>query len=232
MPDVDVTPAGCIRMRPAERLSKHRPFLMVGASLPQNPVHPPAAKHVHTREFPELEHLPYVGIGSIKGSNEAPASHYLSEPAFHKPVDGQAAPRPKEWTSRPVTTTLTTPTTSAATYASAASPLNGHQHQQALVKVDRMSDAQVQAAQKATPPKEAGSASTPSASTSKQDPSKAEAMDTDADQSTQKVATDKKGEEVTTHWRSSRSASASQAQKDTSSSRTGKTASTSQGSKG
>ncbi len=56
-------------------------------------------------------------------------------------------------------------------------------------------------------------------------------MDTDADQSAQKVATDKKGGEVTTQWRSSRSASESRAQNDTSSNRTGKMASTSQGSK-
>ncbi len=141
MPDVDVTPAGCIRARPAERLSKHRPFLMVGASLPWDPTCPPAAEHVDPKEFPELERSPYRGIGGIKGSNEALQTTTQGEPAFLKPVDGQTVPRPKEGTSRPVTTTLATPTTSTTAYASAVSPLNGRQHRQALVKVDRMSDA-------------------------------------------------------------------------------------------
>ncbi len=94
-----------------------------------------------------------------------------------------------------------------------------------------MSDAQVQAAQKAASPKVAGSAGTPSASTSKPDTSKEEAMETDADQATQKVTTDKKGVEVTTQRRSSCSVSGSWEPRDKSSSRTGKTVSTSQGSK-
>ncbi len=203
MPDVDVTPAGCIRARPAEHLSKHRPFLTVGAFLPQNPVRPPAAEHVDPKEFPDLEQTPYVGIGGIKGSNEAPQATTQGEQAFVRLVDGKGALRPKEGAPGPATTATATPTTNAAAYASAASPLNGRQHQHALVKVDQMSEKQVQAAQKVTPPKEAGSASTPSTSTSKQDPPQVEAMDTDADQSTQTVTTDKKGREVTTQWRSS-----------------------------
>ncbi len=202
MPDGDVTPDGCVHARPAERLSKHRLFLTVGATLPRDPVHLAAAKHVDQKEFPELEHSAYMGIGGIKGSNEVPKATIQSEPAFLRPVDGQAEPRPKEGTPGTVTTTTATPAKSAAAYASAASPLNGCQHQKALVKVDWMSDVQVQAAQKVTPPKEAGSASTPSASKSKPDPPKDEAMETDADQSTEQVATDKKGGEVTTQRRS------------------------------
>ena len=230
MPDGDVTPDGCIHARPAERLSKHRPFLTVGASLPRDPVHPPAAEHVDQKEFPALEQSPYMGIGGIKGYNEVPKATTQGEPAFLRPVDGQAAPRPKEGTLGIVTTTTAMPTTSAADYASAASPLNGRQHQQAMVRVDRMSDAQ-KAAQKAIPPKEAGSASTLSASTSKPKLPEVEAMDTDADTSTQKVTSNKKGGEVTTPQRSGRSASDSRVQKDTSSSRTGKTAPTPTGSK-
>ncbi len=94
-----------------------------------------------------------------------------------------------------------------------------------------MSDAQVQAAQKATSPKLAGSTSTPKKSDPKPDSSKEEAMETDTDQSTQKVDTGKKSGEVTSQRRSSRSASESRSQKDTSSSRTGKMASTSSGAK-
>ena len=184
--------------------------------MPQDPVHPPAAEHVDQKEFPALAQSPYVGIGGIKGSNEAPKATTQGEPAFLRPVDGQAAPRPKEGAPGTITTTTATPTTSAAAYASAASPLNGRQHQQVLVKVDRMSNAQVQAAQKATSPREAGSASTPSASTSKPKPPEVEAMDTDADSSTPKVTSDKKSGGVTTQQRSSQSASESRAQKDTS----------------
>ena len=231
MPAVDVTPAGCIRARPVECLSKHRPFLTIGASLPRDPVRPPPAGHVDPLEFPELERSPNEGIGCITGSNEAPKATTQDQPAFRKPVDGQAAPRPKEGALRPASTTSATTSMSTATNASTACPLNGRQHQHALVKVDRMSEEQVQAAQKVTPPKEAGPASTPSTSKSKPEPPKEEAMDTDGDQSTQQVTTDKKGGEVTTQRRSGRSASGSWAQKDKSSSRTGKMASTSQGSK-
>ncbi len=212
----DVTPDECIRFRPAECISKHRPFLTVGATLPRDPVRPPAAGHVDQQEFPELEKSPYMGIGGIKGSNEAPKATTQGEPAFLRPVDGQAAPRLKEGTPGIVTTTTATPTTSAAAYASAASPLNGRQHQRVLVKVDRMSDAQVQAAQKATSPGTAGSASTPSASTSKPKPPEVEAMDTDTGTSTHKVTSDKKSGDVVTPRRSSRSASESRWQRDTS----------------
>ncbi len=45
------------------------------------------------------------------------------------------------------------PTTSMTASANAVSPLNGRQHQQALVKVDRLSAEQLQAAQKAAPTK-------------------------------------------------------------------------------
>ncbi len=209
MPGEDVTPLGCIHARPAERLTKHRPFHTVGASLPLDPIRPPAAKHVDVKEFPELEQLPNMGVGGIKGSNKASQSTTQGEPAFRKQVDGLAAPRPKEETPGPTTTTTAMPTTSTAAYASTASSLSGRQHQHAMVRVDRMSDKQVQAAQKVTPPKEAGSASTPNASTYKQGSRKVEAIDTDADQSTQMITTDRKGREVTPHQRSSRSASES-----------------------
>ncbi len=69
-----------------------------------------------------------------------------------------------------------------------------------------MSDPQVQAAQKAASPKEAGSTSTPGTSNSKPNTSKEEAMDTDADQSTQQVTTGKKSGEVNPQRRSSQSA--------------------------
>ncbi len=46
------------------------------------------------------------------------------------------------------------------TYPSAASALNGCQHQQAVVSVDRLSHEQVQAAQKATAAKAASAAGT------------------------------------------------------------------------
>ncbi len=72
MPEGDVTPAGCICARPAERLSKHWPFLRVGASLPWDPMWLPAAKHVDPQEFPEVEHSPNVGFGGITHSKEGP----------------------------------------------------------------------------------------------------------------------------------------------------------------
>ncbi len=65
MPDGDVIPDDCICARPAERPSKHRPFLTVGATLPRDPMHPPAARHVDQKEFPELEKSPYIGIGGL-----------------------------------------------------------------------------------------------------------------------------------------------------------------------
>ncbi len=65
MPDEDVTPRGCIRARPVERLSKHRPFHTVGPSRPLDPVRPPTDKHVEPKEFPELEHSPNTGIGGV-----------------------------------------------------------------------------------------------------------------------------------------------------------------------
>ncbi len=227
-----MTPDGCIRTRPVERLSKHRPFFTISASLPRDPVRLPAAEHVDEKEFPALEDSPYMGVGGIRGSNETPKATTEGEPAFLRPADGQAAPRLKEGSTGTVTTATATPTTRAAPSTSAAHPLNGRQHQQVLVKVGRMSDAQVQAAQKTTSPKAAGSTSTPSMSASKPDSSKEEAMETDADTSTQKATTDKKSGEVTTRRRSDRSASESRSQKDTSSSRTGKMGPTPSGSKG
>ena len=130
-----------------------------------------------------------------------------------------------------ITTATAMPTTSAAPSTSAANPLNGRQHQHAMVKVDRMSDAQVQAAQKAIPPKPAGPTSTPKKSDSKLDSSKGEAMETDDDPSIQEADTGKKGGEVTPQRKSGRSASKSRLQKDTSSSQTGKKTSTSSGAK-
>ncbi len=94
-----------------------------------------------------------------------------------------------------------------------------------------MSDAHVQAAQKAALTEEAGSTSTPSTSNSKPDSSKEEAMETDTDQSTPNTATGKKSEEVTPQRRSGRSASGSRSQRDTSSSWTGKMAPTPSGPK-
>ena len=229
MPEGDVTPDECIRAPRVKRMSKHRPFFTVSATLPRDPTRPPPAAHVDPKEFPDLEQSPNTGIGGIQGSNDASKATTRGEPAFRRPIDGQGAPQPGQGVTETVTTTTTTPTTSAAPSASAAHPLNGSQHQQALVKVDRMSDAQVQAAQKATSPKLAGSTSTPKKSDSKPDSSKGEAMETDADQSTQKADTGKKSGEVTSQRRSGRSASESRSQKDTSSSRTGKTASTSSG---
>ena len=229
MPGGDVTPDESIRARPAERLSQHRPFFTVSATLPRNPTRPPPAAHVDQKEFLDLEQSLYVGIGGIKVSNEAPKATTRGEPACLRPIDGQAAPRPKEGTTETVTTVTATPTTSAAPSVSAANPLNGRQHQQALVKLDRMSDAQVQAAQKAASMKEAGSTSTPSMCNSKPDSSKEEAMETDTDQSTPNAATGKKSEEVTPQRRSGRSASGSRSQKDTSSSWTGKMAPTPSG---
>ncbi len=38
MPEGDVTPSGTIRARPAERLSKHWPYLTVGVTSPQDPI--------------------------------------------------------------------------------------------------------------------------------------------------------------------------------------------------
>ncbi len=125
MPEGDVTPDGCIQARPAECLRKHRPFFTIGASLPRNPMCPPAAEHVDQKEFPALEKSPNIGIGGIKGSNKAPKATTEGEPAFVRLVDGQAAPRPKEGTPGPVTTAPATATTGAATTASAANPLNG-----------------------------------------------------------------------------------------------------------
>ncbi len=95
-----------------------------------------------------------------------------------------------------------------------------------------MSDAQVQAAQKATSPREAGPTSTAGTSDSKPDSSKEEAMETGTDQSSQKATTDKKSGEVALRRRSDRSASESRSQRDTSSSRTGITGPTTPGSKG
>ena len=89
-----------------------------------------------------------------------------------------------------------------------------------------MSDAQVQAAQKAATPKVAGSASTQDKSKSKPDTSKEVAMETDTDQSIQPATDGKKGGEVTSQRRSGRSAPKSRSQRGTSSSGTGKTAST------
>ncbi len=226
MPEGDVTPDGCIRACPVERLSKHRPFFTISASLSQDPVHLPAAEHVDEKESP------YMGVGGIKGSNEAPKATTDGEPAFLRPADGQAAPRLKEGPTGTVTTATATPTTSAAPSTSAAHPLNGRQHQQVLVKVGRMSDAQVQAARKATSPGSAGSTSTPSTSASKPDSSKEEAMEINTDTSTPKVTTGREGGEVTPQRRSGRSAPDSRSQKDASSSRTGKTSSTPAGSKG
>ncbi len=202
MPEGDVTPDGCIRARPAEHLSQHRPFFTISATMPRDPTRPSAAAHVDQKEFPDLEQSPYMGVGGIKGSNEAPKATTQGEPAFLRPIDGKAAPRLREGTTETVTTTTATPTTSAAPSTSAANPLNGRQHQQALVKVDRMSDAQVQVAQKAASPKEAGSTSTQVKSKSKPDTPEEEAMDTDDDQSTQKATTGKKGGDVTTQRRS------------------------------
>ncbi len=231
MPEGDVTPDGCIRARPAERISKHRPFFTVGATLPRDPTRPPPAAHVDTKEFPDLEQSPYHGIGGIQGSNDAPKATTRGEPAFVRLVDGQGAPRPKDGVTGTITTTPAMPTTSAAPSTSAAHPLNGRQHQQALVQVDRMSDAQVKAAQKVVSPKPAGPASTPKKPDPKSDSSKEEAMETDTDSTTQKADTGKERGKVTTQRKSDRSASESRAQKDTSSGQTGKTASTSSGGK-
>ncbi len=227
----DVTPNGCIRTRPAERISRHRPFFTVSATLPRDPTHPPPAAHVDPKEFPELELSPNTGIGGIQGSNDAPKATTRGEPAFVRPVDGQGAPRPKDGVTETVTTATATPTTRAATSTSAANPLNGRQHQQVLVKVDRMSNAQVQAAQKATSPKPAGSTSTLKKSDSKSDSSKEEAMETDVDSSTQKADTGKKSGKVAPLRKSDQSVSEPRPQRDTSSSRTGKTTSTPSGTK-
>ncbi len=227
----DVTPDGCIRARPAERISKHRPFFTVSATLPRDPTRPPPAVHLDTKEFPDLEKSPNQGIGGIQGSNDVPRATTRCELAFVRPVDGQGAPRPKDGVTGTVTTTPATPTTSAAPSTSAANPLNGRQHQQALVQVDRMSDAQVKAAQKVASPKPAGPASTPKKSDPKSDSSKEEAMETDTDSTTQKADTGKESGKVTSQRKSDRSASEPRAQKDTSSSQTGKTASTSSGAK-
>ena len=227
----DVTPSGCIHARPAERLSKHRLYHMVGVSLPQDPVRPPAAEHVDTKEFPDLEQSPNMEIGHIKGSNYTPQATTQGQPAFRRSVDGKGAPRPKEGSSEPVTTDTATPTTSMAAYASAASSLNGHQHQHALVKVGRLSPEQLQAAQKVAPPKTTSPASTPSVPASKQGQPQVEAMETDVEQSTQKDTSVKKGESNPTQRKSSRPASENQTRKDASSRQAGKTALATQGSR-
>ena len=232
MPEGDVTPDDCICARPAERLSKHRPFFTVSATLPRDPTRPPHAAHLDPKAFLDLEQSPNQGIGGIQGTNDAPRATTRGELPFIRPVDGQGAPRPKEGETGTVTTAPAMPTTSAAPAVSAANPLNGRQHQHVLVKVDRMSDAQVQAAQKAASPTVAGSTSTPSTSGSKPDSSKEEAIETDTDTSTQKATTDQKSGEVTTQRRSDGSASEPKSQRDTSSSRTGRTGSTPSGSKG
>ncbi len=207
MPEGDVTPDECIRAPRVKRMSKHRPFFTVSATLPRDPTRPPPAAHVDPKEFLDLEQSPNAGIGGIQGSSDAPKATTRGEPAFVRPVDGQGAPRSRDGVTGVVTTTTATPTTSAAPSVSAANLLNGRQHQQHLVKVDRMSDAQVQAAQKATSSKPAGPASTPKKSDSKLDSSQGEAMETDDDQSTQKDDTGKKSGEVTSQRRSGRSAS-------------------------
>ncbi len=232
MPEGDATPDDCMRARPAERLSKHRPFFTVSATLPRDPTRPLPAAHLDQKEFPELEQSPYQGIGGIKGSNEAPQATTRGEPAFIRPVDGQGAPRPGPGVTGTIATAPATPITSAAPSTTAANPLNGRQHQHALVQVDRMSDAEVKAAQKTPATKQAGSTSTPSKSASKPDSSKKEAMETDTDTSTQKATTDQKSGAVTTGQRSDRSASESKSQRDTSSGRTGKTGPIPSGSKG
>ncbi len=70
MPSGDVTPEGCIHAHPEERLSQHRPFFTIGASLPRDPVRPPAAAHVDEKKFPELEQSPNQGIGGIRCSTQ------------------------------------------------------------------------------------------------------------------------------------------------------------------
>ncbi len=105
MPEGNMTPDECIHTRPAERLSQHRPFFTSSASLPRDPTRPPAAKHVDQKEFPELEKSCYIGVGGIKGSNDAPKTTTQGEPAFLRPVDTQAVPRLKEGTTKTVTTT-------------------------------------------------------------------------------------------------------------------------------
>ncbi len=62
--------------------------MTVSATLPRDPVRPPASAHVDTQEFPDLEHSPNVGIGGIKGSKDAPQATTQGELAFRKPSDG------------------------------------------------------------------------------------------------------------------------------------------------
>ncbi len=114
MPEGDATPNGCICARPAERISKHRPFFTVRATLPRPPNCPPPAAHVDPKEFPDLEQSPNTGIGGIQGSNNAPKATPRGELAFVRPVDGQGAPRSKDGVTGAVTTATATPTTSAA----------------------------------------------------------------------------------------------------------------------
>ncbi len=82
MPEGDVTPDECIRAHPAERLSVHRPFLMVGATLPRNPVCLPAAEHVDQKEFPALEPSPKCGHRGHNGFKRSPESHHQRPTGF------------------------------------------------------------------------------------------------------------------------------------------------------
>ncbi len=96
MPEGDVTPHGNIRAGPAERLSKHWPYMTVSASLPWDPVRPPASAHMDTQEFPDLEHSLNVGIGGLVDFKDAPQATTQGKTAFQKPTDGQGTPRLKE----------------------------------------------------------------------------------------------------------------------------------------
>ncbi len=58
MPEGDVTPNGCIRARPVERISRHRPFFTVSATLPRDPTRPPPAAHVDPKEFRNSSNRP------------------------------------------------------------------------------------------------------------------------------------------------------------------------------
>lgn len=122
MPEGDVTPPGAIHARPAERVSKHRPYMTVGASLTRDATLPPPSAHVDIREFPDLEESPYVGLGGITGTQDACQVTTQRELAFWKPADGQGAPvlnrghltpstlvRPCRQRARPSTSVLPAP---------------------------------------------------------------------------------------------------------------------------
>ncbi len=70
MREDDITPPAAMPTCPVEHLGKHRPYMTVGVSMPLDPTRPTASAHVHTKEFPDLEQSPNVGVGGLVGTRQ------------------------------------------------------------------------------------------------------------------------------------------------------------------